>query len=136
MWVWAAGCLQSTHREPAREELSNSSVVNEQAQSTSGVSTPQTLLLAGRAKPWPSDVRSVFNAHRLKEHLKALPVEEEMVLLPSKVKAIGQIECLSLTVGAVPVECAALVVGECLTLCSSTVAWALLPLTPAAQTKL
>lgn len=50
---------------------------------------------------------------RLKEHLKALPDEEEMVSLPYKVKAIGQIECLALTVGAVPVECAALVVGEC-----------------------
>lgn len=50
---------------------------------------------------------------RLKEQLKALPVEEEMVSLPHKVKAIGQIECLTLTVGAVPVECAALVVGEC-----------------------
>ncbi|KAM9605371.1 nuclear receptor-interacting protein 3 isoform 1-T1 [Morphnus guianensis] len=48
----------------------------------------------------------------LKEHLKALPVEEEMVSLPYKVKAIGQIECLTLTVGAVPVECAALVVED------------------------
>ncbi|KAM3670004.1 nuclear receptor-interacting protein 3 isoform 1-T1 [Ammospiza maritima maritima] len=48
----------------------------------------------------------------LKEHLKALPEEEEMVSLPNKVKAIGQIECLSLTVGAVPVECAALVVED------------------------
>ncbi|NXG96906.1 NRIP3 protein, partial [Loxia leucoptera] len=48
----------------------------------------------------------------LKEHLKALPVEEEMVSLPNKVKAIGQIERLSLTVGAVPVECAALVVED------------------------
>ncbi|XP_048163675.1 nuclear receptor-interacting protein 3 isoform X1 [Corvus hawaiiensis] len=48
----------------------------------------------------------------LKEHLKALPVEDEMVSLPNKVRAIGQIECLSLTVGAVPVECAALVVEE------------------------
>uniref|UniRef100_U3JDX3 Nuclear receptor interacting protein 3 n=1 Tax=Ficedula albicollis TaxID=59894 RepID=U3JDX3_FICAL len=48
----------------------------------------------------------------LKEHLKALPEEEGMVLLPNKVKAIGQIECLSLTVGAVPVECAALVVED------------------------
>ncbi|XP_015487632.2 nuclear receptor-interacting protein 3 isoform X1 [Parus major] len=48
----------------------------------------------------------------LKEHLKALPVEDEMVSLPNKVKAIGQIECLSLTVGAVPVECAALVVED------------------------
>ncbi|XP_031968676.1 nuclear receptor-interacting protein 3 isoform X2 [Corvus moneduloides] len=48
----------------------------------------------------------------LKEHLKALPVEDEMVSLPNKVRAIGQIECLSLTVGAVPVECAALVVED------------------------
>ncbi|KAL9849848.1 nuclear receptor-interacting protein 3 isoform 2-T2 [Geothlypis trichas] len=48
----------------------------------------------------------------LKEHLKALPVEEEMVSLPNKVKAIGQIEALSLTVGAVPVECTALVVDN------------------------
>lgn len=55
----------------------------------------------------------VFSMHRLKEHLKAFPGEDEMVSLPSKVKAIGQIECLTLTVGAVPVECAALVVGEC-----------------------
>jgi len=51
--------------------------------------------------------------HRLKEHLKALPSEDEMVSVPQKVRAIGQIECLALTVGAVPVECAALVVGEC-----------------------
>lgn len=50
---------------------------------------------------------------RLKEHLKALPDEDEMISLPYKVKVIGQIECLALTVGAVPVECAALVVGEC-----------------------
>uniref|UniRef100_H0ZDA5 Nuclear receptor interacting protein 3 n=1 Tax=Taeniopygia guttata TaxID=59729 RepID=H0ZDA5_TAEGU len=48
----------------------------------------------------------------LKEHLKELPAEEEVVSLPNKVKAIGQIECLSLTVGAVPVECAALVVED------------------------
>ncbi|KAM6394504.1 nuclear receptor-interacting protein 3 isoform 3-T3 [Pluvialis apricaria] len=48
----------------------------------------------------------------LKEHLKALPGEDEMVSLPYKVKAIGQIECLTLTVGAVPVECAALVVED------------------------
>ncbi|XP_066176870.1 nuclear receptor-interacting protein 3 isoform X1 [Sylvia atricapilla] len=48
----------------------------------------------------------------LKEHLKALPAEDELVSLPNKVKAIGQIECLSLTVGAVPVECAALVVED------------------------
>ncbi|XP_077640418.1 nuclear receptor-interacting protein 3 isoform X4 [Lonchura striata] len=48
----------------------------------------------------------------LKEQLKALPAEEEMVSLPNKVKAIGQVECLSLTVGAVPVECAALVVED------------------------
>ncbi|NXF01724.1 NRIP3 protein, partial [Smithornis capensis] len=46
----------------------------------------------------------------LKEHLKALPVEDEMVSLPDKV--IGQIECLTLTVGAVPVECTALVVED------------------------
>lgn len=43
--------------------------------------------------------------------------------MPNKVKAIGQIECLSLTVGAVPVECAVLVVGECITLWSSTMGW-------------
>ncbi|NWZ35264.1 NRIP3 protein, partial [Brachypodius atriceps] len=48
----------------------------------------------------------------LKEHLKALSVEDEVVSLPNKVKAIGQIECLSLTVGAVPVECTALVVED------------------------
>ncbi|NXK64058.1 NRIP3 protein, partial [Sylvietta virens] len=48
----------------------------------------------------------------LRDHLKALPVKDEVVSLPNKVKAIGQIECLSLTVGAVPVECAALVVGD------------------------
>ncbi|KAM6274476.1 nuclear receptor-interacting protein 3 [Porphyrio hochstetteri] len=48
----------------------------------------------------------------LKEHLKALPGEDEMVLLPYKVRAIGRIECLTLTVGAVPVECAALVVED------------------------
>ncbi|NXM41299.1 NRIP3 protein, partial [Gymnorhina tibicen] len=48
----------------------------------------------------------------LKEHLKALPVEDEVVSLPNKVRAIGQIECLSLTVGAVPVECAAFVVED------------------------
>ncbi|NXU47509.1 NRIP3 protein, partial [Turnix velox] len=48
----------------------------------------------------------------LKEHLKALPGEDEMVSLPTKVKAIGQIECLSLMVGAVPVECAALVTED------------------------
>ncbi|NWT61443.1 NRIP3 protein, partial [Erythrocercus mccallii] len=46
----------------------------------------------------------------LKEHLKALPDEDEVVSLPNKVKAIGQIEGLSLMVGAVPVECTALVV--------------------------
>lgn len=77
----------------------------------------------------------VFSMHRLKEHLKALPVEDEMVSLPNKVRAIGQIERLSLTVGAVPVECAALIVGECTTLCSSTAGWDLLPLTPAGQKK-
>lgn len=59
-----------------------------------------------------------------------------MVSLPNKVKAIGQIERLSLTVGAVPVECAALVVGECTTLCSSSLGWGLLPLTPAGKTEL
>ncbi|GAB0189887.1 nuclear receptor-interacting protein 3 [Grus japonensis] len=48
----------------------------------------------------------------LKEHLKALPGEDEMVSLPYKVRAIGQIECLALTVGAIPVECAALVVED------------------------
>ncbi|XP_069713701.1 nuclear receptor-interacting protein 3 isoform X1 [Phaenicophaeus curvirostris] len=48
----------------------------------------------------------------LKEHFKALPSEDEMVSLPYKVKVIGQIESLSLTVGAVPVECAALVVED------------------------
>ncbi|NWR27797.1 NRIP3 protein, partial [Tachuris rubrigastra] len=48
----------------------------------------------------------------LKEHLKALPVEDETVLLPNKVKAIGHVECLTLTVGAVPVECTALVVED------------------------
>ncbi|NXT95150.1 NRIP3 protein, partial [Anhinga rufa] len=48
----------------------------------------------------------------LKEHLKALPGKDEMVSLPYKVRAIGQIECLALTVGAVPVECAALVVED------------------------
>ncbi|XP_017661553.1 PREDICTED: nuclear receptor-interacting protein 3 isoform X1 [Lepidothrix coronata] len=48
----------------------------------------------------------------LKEHLKELPVEDEMVSLPNKVKAIGQVECLALTVGAVPVECTALVVED------------------------
>lgn len=73
--------------------------------------------------------------HRLKEHLKALPGEDEMVSLPYKVKAIGQIECLTLTVGAVPVECTALVVGECG--CAPLVrAGALLPLTPGGKMKL
>ncbi|NXS07817.1 NRIP3 protein, partial [Neodrepanis coruscans] len=48
----------------------------------------------------------------LKEHLKALPVEDETVSLPNKVKVIGQIEDLTLTVGAVPVECTALVVED------------------------
>uniref|UniRef100_A0A8D0F2Y0 Nuclear receptor interacting protein 3 n=1 Tax=Strix occidentalis caurina TaxID=311401 RepID=A0A8D0F2Y0_STROC len=52
----------------------------------------------------------------LKEHLKALPGDDKMVSLPYKVRAIGQIECLALMVGAVPVECAALVVGECFSL--------------------
>lgn len=55
----------------------------------------------------------VFSMRRLKEHLKALPGEDEMVSLPYKVRVIGQIECLALTVGAIPVECAALIVGEC-----------------------
>ncbi|NWH58211.1 NRIP3 protein, partial [Geococcyx californianus] len=48
----------------------------------------------------------------LKEHLKALPAEDEMVSLPYKVNVIGQIECLALMVGGVPVECAALVVED------------------------
>uniref|UniRef100_A0A8C8ARD1 Nuclear receptor interacting protein 3 n=1 Tax=Otus sunia TaxID=257818 RepID=A0A8C8ARD1_9STRI len=48
----------------------------------------------------------------LKEHLKALPGDDKMVSLPYKVRAIGQIECLALMVGAVPVECAALVVED------------------------
>ncbi|XP_076200148.1 nuclear receptor-interacting protein 3 isoform X2 [Aptenodytes patagonicus] len=48
----------------------------------------------------------------LKEYLKALPGEDEMVSLPYKVRAIGRIECLALTVGAVPVECAALIVED------------------------
>ncbi|XP_035746921.1 nuclear receptor-interacting protein 3 [Egretta garzetta] len=48
----------------------------------------------------------------LKEHLKALPGEDEMVSLPCKVRAIGRIEGLALTVGAVPVECTALVVED------------------------
>ncbi|XP_009903467.2 nuclear receptor-interacting protein 3 isoform X1 [Dryobates pubescens] len=48
----------------------------------------------------------------LKEHLGALPGEDEMVSLPCKVKVIGQIECLALMVGAVPVECAVLVVED------------------------
>ncbi|XP_008503056.2 nuclear receptor-interacting protein 3 [Calypte anna] len=49
----------------------------------------------------------------LKEHLKALPGEDEMMaLLPYKAKVLGQIECLSLMVGAVPVECSAFVLEE------------------------
>ncbi|XP_009945433.1 PREDICTED: nuclear receptor-interacting protein 3-like, partial [Leptosomus discolor] len=48
----------------------------------------------------------------LKEHLKALPGEDEMDSLSYKGRAIGQIECLVLTVGAVPVECTALVVED------------------------
>ncbi|NXW60760.1 NRIP3 protein, partial [Eurystomus gularis] len=48
----------------------------------------------------------------LKEHLKALSNEDEVVSLPYKVRVIGQIECLTLMVGAVPVECAALVVED------------------------
>ncbi|NXB71861.1 NRIP3 protein, partial [Donacobius atricapilla] len=48
----------------------------------------------------------------LKARLKALPVEDEMVSLPKKGKAIGQIECLSLMVGAVPVECTVLIVED------------------------
>ncbi|XP_021156209.1 nuclear receptor-interacting protein 3 isoform X2 [Columba livia] len=48
----------------------------------------------------------------LKEHLKALPGDEEVVSLLNKVRAIGQIEHLTLTLGAIPVECAALVVED------------------------
>ncbi|KAK2535737.1 Nrip3 [Columba guinea] len=50
--------------------------------------------------------------NRLKEHLKALPGDEEVVSLLNKVRAIGQIEHLTLTLGAIPVECAALVVED------------------------
>ncbi|KAM4665261.1 nuclear receptor-interacting protein 3 [Amazona ochrocephala] len=46
----------------------------------------------------------------LKEHLKELPEEDEMLSLPHKVRAIGHIESLTITVGAVPVECSAIVV--------------------------
>lgn len=70
----------------------------------------------------------VFPMHRLKEHLKALPGDEEVVSLLNKVRAIGQIEHLTLTLGAIPVECAALVVGECVCVCAPWVwAGALLP---------
>ncbi|XP_065541978.1 nuclear receptor-interacting protein 3 [Lathamus discolor] len=48
----------------------------------------------------------------LKEHLKELPDEEEMLPLPHKVGAIGQIESLAITVGAVPVQCSAIVVED------------------------
>ncbi|XP_062475805.1 nuclear receptor-interacting protein 3 isoform X1 [Pezoporus occidentalis] len=48
----------------------------------------------------------------LKEHLKELPDEDEMLPLPHEVRAIGQIECLAITVGAVPVECSAIVVED------------------------
>ncbi|KAM9556242.1 nuclear receptor-interacting protein 3 isoform 2-T2 [Guaruba guarouba] len=48
----------------------------------------------------------------LKEHLKELPDEDEMLSLPHKVRAIGQIESLAITVGAVPVECSAIVVED------------------------
>uniref|UniRef100_A0A8C3J9G3 Nuclear receptor interacting protein 3 n=1 Tax=Calidris pygmaea TaxID=425635 RepID=A0A8C3J9G3_9CHAR len=74
----------------------------------------------------------------LKEQLRALPGEDEMVSLPSKVKAIGQIESLALTVGAVPVECAAFIVGECG--CAPLLLWvragALLPPNPEGKMKL
>lgn len=62
---------------------------------------------------------------RLKEHLKELPDEDEMLPLPHKVRAIGQIESLAIMVGAVPVECSAIVVGECE--CAPHAAGALLP---------
>lgn len=55
----------------------------------------------------------VFSTCRLKEHLEALPSEEEAISLPHNERVIGQIDHLVLTVGAVRVECAALVVGEC-----------------------
>ncbi|XP_057274261.1 nuclear receptor-interacting protein 3 isoform X1 [Pezoporus wallicus] len=48
----------------------------------------------------------------LKEHLKELPDEDEMLPLPHEVRAIGQIESLAITVGAVPVECSAIVVED------------------------
>ncbi|XP_061236093.1 nuclear receptor-interacting protein 3 isoform X3 [Neopsephotus bourkii] len=48
----------------------------------------------------------------LKEHLKELPDEDEMLPLPHKVRAIGQIESLAITVGSVPVECSAIVVDS------------------------
>ncbi|KFU87094.1 Nuclear receptor-interacting protein 3, partial [Chaetura pelagica] len=48
----------------------------------------------------------------LKEHLKALPGEDEMVSVQYKGRVIGQIECLAVTVGAIPVECSALVLED------------------------
>ncbi|XP_013044499.1 nuclear receptor-interacting protein 3 isoform X1 [Anser cygnoides] len=48
----------------------------------------------------------------LKEHLEALPSEEEAISLPHNERVIGQIDHLVLTVGAVRVECAALVVED------------------------
>nr|XP_038036038.1 nuclear receptor-interacting protein 3 isoform X1 [Anas platyrhynchos] len=48
----------------------------------------------------------------LKEHLEALPSEEEAISLPRNQRVIGQIAHLVLTVGAVRVECAALVVED------------------------
>ncbi|XP_010019180.1 PREDICTED: nuclear receptor-interacting protein 3, partial [Nestor notabilis] len=48
----------------------------------------------------------------LKEHLKELPGEDEMLSLPYRARAIGQVESLAITVGAVPVECTALVVED------------------------
>ncbi|XP_051478257.1 nuclear receptor-interacting protein 3 isoform X1 [Apus apus] len=48
----------------------------------------------------------------LKEHLKALPGEDEMVSVLYKGRVIGQIECLALTVGAIPVECTVLVLED------------------------
>ncbi|NXC43742.1 NRIP3 protein, partial [Penelope pileata] len=48
----------------------------------------------------------------LKEHLEALPGEEEEISLPRRERVIGRIDRLVLTVGAVRVECAALVVED------------------------
>ncbi|XP_030908626.2 nuclear receptor-interacting protein 3 isoform X1 [Melopsittacus undulatus] len=48
----------------------------------------------------------------LKEHLKELPDEDEMLPLPHKLRAIGQLESLAMMVGAVPVECSAIVVED------------------------